>query len=756
MDTEAEDELAQGDFPLLFQGKYKLSMEVTPRRQYLATAGQDPYLRFTTEPAQALVVALYASSDAGVVLQVAAEPGAAPAPGQFVSIQGVADNVLGWTMADYRQATVFDAQPLQQQGLVRLRHRKAGRYLMARVAGQGVTLWLPGPGLFDDAPWRLDPVQLWNSKTMENADLRYVRGLKYLCKQGQSFASARLQQADFGGAKLNGCDFSKAHCEGAGFIGADIGGTDFTGTAIDGAQFGGARAKGAKFPGAKFKPAHFLERDGAPLFEGATLTGASFEKCRLDGTKFAGAQLDGAIFKEASLRGADLSGAALAGANFEGATADGATFIKSTLAGATLDKAALAGASFVDADLARASFAQARFVLQSGSGKPVDFTRAILHEIDFSGCDLRAATIPVRPEFHKDPAATPSDTTRRARFCGAHVPIGVIGTTNWRMLDLSGAKIYPEKALTTMKNFRAEYAHFPDGFELPDGIDLTGAKFNYASMVGIRLDAAVSEADLKDKSTIPDFTYADLRRARMSKAELDCAIFSHAIMHGINLSYAQLSYAKFDSARLDTAVVTEGSSEIILTADLTYTRLENANFSQAYLDRGTSSAQGANLAYAVFYGNEATVKEATLNGAVFNNAYLAGVKFNGAKAMEDIQFAGACLVACVFQGASMLRARLTGACLLGANFTEAKLDGASMSNAMLAAEQPAGAKESEKNLLTVKGVPGVGYQPLLYGRTVIETKATTERTTCQNGRNGPCEESGWKRVTGPQIWTYGK
>ena len=734
------------DFPFQFIGKYRLSLMVTPNRQYLTGDKGSPALSFTTDPKKALVLALYAASsagerDKGVILQVTHE--SVPMPGGFIGVPGLEGAVYALGTVDYRNATVFGMQ-MPAQGQIRLRHRKADRYLMAVMASSGMTLWLPPQGFFDEQPWQLDPVQLWNPQTMENADLRYVRGLRHLDVTRLSFAGAQLLQADFAGAKLMNCNFRNARCEQAGFIGADLSGANFTGANVTGAQFGGVSAVEAKFPGVRFSKGSFDSRYGLPSFERATLSSAVFDDCDLSGVKFVGAKLDKASLKKAKLRGTDLSRADLAEARLDDADAFNAIFASSGMTGATLARANLVGANFQKAVLTRACFEDAK--LARLGGKNADFTDAVLYEIDFSGCDLRYVVIAGRPNFHKEAGAVPDEKTRRALFRRARVPLALIGEKNWRMLDLSEASI--EGDLSTMKDFRAEYTIFPNGFALCEGIDLTGAKFNYARMVRIKLHQAVSSADSADPATITDFTGADLRRAQLPGAFLEAAIFSRAILHGVNLSNAQLSYARFDSARLDSIADKEGGSTLPIRANLSYAVLLNADFSRAYLDRGTESTHGANLGGVKFYGLDAKVTEATLNGADFSGAYLGGVDFSGAKAMDSVIFAMACLVNCKFNGVLMRQAQLNGACLLGADFTDAKLDGASMAKALVA-DAP---RSGTQNTLKVIGIGG-GLS-LEYGRTKVSGNATSRETTCPSGMNGPCEEAHWQRVTGPREWVY--
>ncbi|WP_266159265.1 pentapeptide repeat-containing protein [Dyella silvatica] len=393
-------DLAAPDPQLGFIGKYKLSIMLTPRRQYLAGIDKSAVVTFTTAPDQAMVFAVYAvlNADRGDVWILQATPvaGTLALPGGFISIMGGADEVVAMYHSDYRRATQFLAER-QGQG-ARLFHRKANRWLVAKALGDAPTLWLPPSGLFDQGPWQLDLVQGWSPQTMANADLRYVRDLKRVCRPGLSFAGAQLQQADFSGAYLGASNFSNSRCQGTNFFDADMMNADFTGAVIDGAYFHGVDARGAKFPNAIFSKKGFNSGNvGRPTrFDSAILTKAVFDDCDLSKASFTGAKLAGASLKTSTLNGADFSKADLAGARLDGASALRAVFTDAAMTGATLSKAKLGAASFQRATLTKAQFDDAVFVLANESTAMVDFTGATLYQIDFSGCDLRAARIPVR------------------------------------------------------------------------------------------------------------------------------------------------------------------------------------------------------------------------------------------------------------------------------------------------------------------------------------------------------------------------
>jgi uncharacterized protein YjbI with pentapeptide repeats len=748
-------DLAAPDPTLRFEGKFRLSMMVTPHRQYLTSPADYPVVTFTTEASKGMVFALYRVTNAdkpNVYVLQATPTEATPMPvaGEYFGLMGSADDVQAMNATEYRRATQFEGEFVDGGKSIRLLVRNANRYMTARVpVGRSApTLWLPEKGsMFEQQGWQLDVVQRWNAQSMAGADLRYVANLRELCRGTISFAGARLERADFSNASVQGSNFTGARCEKTNFIGTELSGADFTGATITGAWLGGADAGAAKFPRVRFTDVNFdTFRSGRRTsFAGAMLEDAVLDGCNFGNADFTGGRLARASFLRATLKDTDFTTADLSGAKFGEAKAGGALFVGATMTGALLPGAELAGANFARAKLTRASFDGAHFDLPAAIKGRADFTGAVLYEIDFSGCDLRLPLIPGRPAFHEKADAKPDTSTRRAMFLGATIPLSILGNTSWRMLDLTRATITGSLPMD-LKNFNAEYTVFPDEFDLT-GRDITGATFLSARMVGIKLDKATSEAEKEVAKSEPNFSGADLRGASMSSAFLEMANFTRAIMHGINMSSAQLSYAKFDGARLDSMDDGEGKTPVTRIANLSFATLVNASFSETYLGRGSKTV-GANLSYVKFYGDNATLANATLDGAVFSNAYLAGVNFTGgnAKAMEATNFTGACLANCKFNKASLQHAALEGACLLGADFTDASLNGATMGKAAIG---------TEGSQLEIIGI-GSG-RTLTCGPTIISRSATDGQTICPATTRGPCDGAAWKSPDGPmKSWTYGR
>ncbi|MBB3226352.1 uncharacterized protein YjbI with pentapeptide repeats [Luteibacter sp. Sphag1AF] len=704
-------------------------------------------MALTTNATEAMLFALYDlrfpdGTKNVVVLQ--AMPGnlTLPMSGGFVVIMGDSDAVSGMNMFDYHQATQFITEP-RGPGELRLMHRRRNRRLTVRATGGSPTFWLAPQNQFDDAPWRLDAVQEWRDGPMDNADLSYVLGLRHRIHSGQSFKGTKLDYASFTSAFLGNARFNGASCVGTAFNNADLAGADFTGANLTDAIFSGVDARGAKFPGAKFSAKSF-DRTYAMFdtrFEKAVLTKAVLDGCSLGKVCFTGATLDEASFKKADLLHADFTDASAARVAFDEANAAGALFKNANLTGATFRKTRIGGSTFKASTLTDASFENASLDLPAGSPL-VDFTSATLYHIDFSGCDLRMATIVGRPAFHRSDAPSPDSSTNYARFKSAQVPLAVIGETNWRMLDLTGATIHG--SLKTLRNFQGHYAILPDNYSFADGIDLTGAKFVGARLRGARLSGAKATAVSGKPETFPDFTGADLTSAKMASCVIWRTIFTNAIMHGVNLSGSELSYAMFNGARLDSKPGERAGASLV--ADLSQARLTETNFKGAYLN-GSPDSLGANLSLVRFSG---TMADATLTRAVFTGAYLAAVDFSGAKlkSMAGVNFAGTCLVNCNFKGVSLQQAILTGACLLGADFTDADLGSAKMASALIAGDEMV----QDENTLAIEGftVP----ISLAYQRTIIVESMTDDATTCPNRDNGPCAEASLRRVRGPQVWQY--
>jgi uncharacterized protein YjbI with pentapeptide repeats len=580
----------------------------------------------------------------------------------------------------------------------------------------GAKLWmLPRNTFWTSHAWTMTALNDW-SADQTGADLRWLlfdqalvvgKGLKNARFTGancgsSAFLGCSLQGADFTQAILQQASFSTVGFDGLPPQASDLSGAVFAQTGALGTSFRGCNLTGAKFTNATLS----LPMPGFPLkalFAGATLSGAAFS---------AGAILTAIDFSNAVMRGASMPGANLQQAKFVGAD----------LTGADLSNADLTGADFSSATLTRAKLAGARF------NAATTFAGASMMGADFTGCDLRQARFSSPPGFYAGPLSPPTPDNPRTRLCRALLPLSLIGM-DWTWLDLTGAAIdgTPPMDLT---GFQAAYAIFPNAYDLSKR-RLNGAVFTYAQLPNVVLDGVSAPS-----SQPPDFSIADLTGARMSRSSLRNANFRQATLQKANLTNSVLDFANFEAAHLETIDQKP--------VDLSYCSLMNAILSGAFL--GDADSRGANLTFVTFWGSGAKIDGATISGAAFDNAFLAGVSF---KAIKDNQFTGAtfsnaCLVNCNFQGARLKSVSFTGACLQGADFTAADLDGAQMNGAAIA-------KEAGKLVITGNAALPSPYS---YPQPTRLAGATTSIDThCPSGDNGPCTDRQWTSPSAPmKTW----
>ena len=728
-----------------FERKIALSIYMNPSVYYVGvgTSGPYPFFQLTKDANKAVQFALYrvlgATPVDTYVLQYAP---ASDTPdllvGALLAVWGSGAGPTGlMPTVEMRAATRFTLQRRGEE--YHFQVQSNGLFLTAEAITGTPTFYLAKDGdLFHGHAWTARTSVLWNAQNMDNADLRYVTWLKNGCQPGSSFRNAKLRNASFREAALADAHFDGADCTNASFMDADISRCTLTGATLKKTMLDGAVASGLIAPKAKFDEVTFNVSSKATVFDGADLDDAIFDNGNLAGARFVKAKLARATFlnctlgpttsfSEAEMPGAILDGAKAAGVSFEAAKLGGASLSKTQLQGATFKTAALSGAKFTDAAFG-----------SIGTGPKTDFTGATLYGIDFSGCNLAQATLATPSKFVEKPDQAPTTQTPRAGLQRCTIPLAVLGTSDWRNLDLSGATIQGTLP-ASLNGFLADYCIFPDDYNLTNRT-LLNARFGHAQLVGADLgnaDAGTAES----REQAPDFSHADLTRAKLIEANLPMGRFDGAKMHGVKMSKAKLKQASFVGARLDTKV----ESGKTLTADLSYCVLLDANFENAFLGKGQSNL-GANLSYVSFSGEQAKISNATLDGAQFSGAYLTAVDFTGNsdKSMEGVNFAGACLANCTFKKASLERAILTNACLFGADFTDATLHGASMTNASLSfTPLQLKATRPDTRVVTVD-----------CRATVIEPKATDESTSCPlNGKSGPCRDSAWQRSGGiVTVW----
>jgi uncharacterized protein YjbI with pentapeptide repeats len=580
-------------------------------------------------------------------------------------------------------------------------------YLQVSIDPMPARFWIPPLGSdFDNNTWSFNLVV--NPSSTAGADWRWVQlaGVTSF----KEYSLSDMTGVNLDGAVLSGSQFDHTILHNASARGAVfsprrsifppsqptvLSNADLNGSHLEGAQFPECDLRGAKLTGCSFR-----DWSGIASFAKANLTGATFGAVTLSQVEFSGAKL----------RGANLSGSDLTSAKFHGAD----------LSFADLSNAALGGADFTNATLTGTNLSGASFNLMT------KFTGTMLQGVNLSGCDLRQAQFDAKPSFYTNPLSAPTDSNPLTNLSNTHLPLTLIGTSDWTWLNLAGAKI--DGILpANLTDFQAQYTIFPVDFDLTSRT-LDGAAFRYAKMHGALLEKATASS-----SNPADFTGADLTSARMAHVSLPHAKFITAILYGVSMGQSNLRYANFSSAHLET---TNG-----LIADLSSCDLTNAIFSGAFLDT-QDRLPGANLSSVVFWGSNATIDSATLSGAQFDDAFLAHVDFSGIadKSLEGASFAGACLVNCNFAGTALTDVILTRACLQGAQFSDAMLTGAHLDQAAI---------DFMPGKLAITGndmlPPFIEY---LSG-TIITTSATDGTTKCPNSDNGPCSNGQWQSHGAP-------
>jgi uncharacterized protein YjbI with pentapeptide repeats len=371
----------------------------------------------------------------------------------------------------------------------------------------------------------------------------------------------------------------------------------------------------------------------------------------------------------------------LTNANFTGATIIGAKFLRANLTGAKFDNAkfqSIAGAptstpDFSFANLTNASFTGAQFLA------PTYLTYATLTCADFSKTDISNGNA----IFGDDPLVSDANATcadgmkSRTKFKNTVMNCEFID--DWRAFDLTGAIV--TACLTQLK----------------------GRNFSGAILSGVDLTGAVLDGSL--------FVKADLTRATLDNASLQCLVPGNPGSQCVDMSAAllqdaQLNNANLSGATLYQAFLSNNTNDTVSDAAVVQqANLKNVNLAFAQLS-------GVDFSLSNFYGNNpanpggcattggndlsgftkgcATAHKAAMTGTKFINSYLYGVDFSDAK-ITGANFYQAILVGANFADAkiqtftgdgshtSFFRAYLQGTNLDRAN----TLTGANLSNAFL-------------------------------------------------------------------------
>jgi uncharacterized protein YjbI with pentapeptide repeats len=272
----------------------------------------------------------------------------------------------------------------------------------------------------------------------------------------------------------------------------------------------------------------------------------------------------------------------------------------------------------------------------------VDLTGADLTGVDLSGADLTGATL--------DGAQIVGGSLANAQLVGASL----------RAMNVTGTVL--------------DEAIF-DGTDIGTVVWGPGSHAVHTSFAGcVGVGAAIGSA-----------TTATWSRAILTGADLSYADLTNVALDGADLERCVLVGATLQSTNLTRAIL--GGVSRSAATDLSYAFLTNVNFDKA-------NCFGVTFAFASMFGGLTNLTEtATLEQADFSNAYLEGINFAGAM-LRGSRFDNACLVNAILTNADLgptsdgsTATSLAGASLHGAQFTQAKLGAVDLTGATVAFTQ---------------------------------------------------------------------
>ncbi len=527
-------------------------------------------------------------------------------------------------------------------------------------------------------------------KDLSYTDLQFAN-LHDLDLTGTAFVGALLGRADLGGAGLDGADFTDAQLDNTTLTGAVL--TSGCSAVFERAVLTGAIWRDARFdlatcvaldrvdPDLRFVDFSYatLSTDTAPLvltgrdfsrakmsgviMTNATLTGNTFEsldmRCRggdsrcavLTDSDFSGS---GTLMRAADLRGVALDGARFVGTPLQQTRLDGADLEGADLSGAALDQSKLVSASLVSAQLTGATL------------DAVDASDAIVHDVVFSGLDLRNTTLD------------------RVSLCDT----GADGLTITLCADLVGATLAGASGDLGVRMRGVDFSLLGKAAGGP-------APFTWA-----RIDTNLSYTDLQLSSfallamTNVDMHGADLTGASFAGADVDTVDFGDALLVDANFTGVALPSpctANFDGARLSGIAWPGVRFDITPCFDFAAVQpdLSGADFSAGTLSTASVPAdlsnfdlRGADLRLTEMDSIDLT--GARLDGANLASAHIANATLGGANLSDaivyEVDFAGLDLRGVTLDGVDLCEFDVDDGSLVGvcANFVGAILAGDAM------------------------------------------------------------------------------
>lgn len=290
---------------------------------------------------------------------------------------------------------------------------------------------------------------------------------------------------------------------------------------------------------------------------------------------------------------------------------------------------------------------------------------------------------------------------------------------------------------------------------------ISSQECRYCNLAGVDLSNVVIEN--------ADLSYANLMQAALNHSSFKTADMRYALFNGANLNYANLEGANLCGAAFHATVQSDDNA-----ATLEYAYLKNVNLSNANLS-------GASCNYMNFYGDYsgscgvqddcgfsdecASAASATMDRAVFTNAYLAGVDMSQAS-LRGVDFSNAMLPGVNFTGADLARDPDTGnatnfteAFLEGANFTSVGISGVIFSNAFVDPGTDGGCMlfpldTNHTQFTAFWGTVGDNIcVTFSYDNGTALPNNTSSDNICPDGSYGPCTVARWNNPAVPMDRT---
>lgn len=518
-------------------------------------------------------------------------------------------------------------------------------------------------------PFDLHGVDLSNAVFDDETDMTGVRltgaRMSGVTLDYADFTDTLLDAANLSGARLEGALFVDTNMSNASFLGASMAYSEFIDTArqeaaspcsgdthlnLLGANFGGASLEGS-------------------ILDGIDLTGTELGDARLGrvsavGVCLAQSDLDGVVLTEADLGHADLTGARLGVANLSGAYLAGARLGQAILTGANLEGAVLslpvgcAPHAFLtpDGDYRELCAEDQKWL--SPACCRTELTGANLNGANLAGADLRdadmadASAVSARSGGVQRPAVEEPHTCRLREFAlcdtvfsridacaGGDRRLPVVDRDTFMSACVTGEVPLQARGdlgfafeRTRTAGLECAVTRVGPDCNVADGVPPADALFDCLYTFGSQNRSSPPYGPFEIECNWPEFAdgmcdipvraeclsrQTDLRRARLTNADLSTAILVNADVEGTLLTGSTLDNANLGGAGLDGIILPDAT---IVGLGATGASMDGADLSGAAISDSTlRSVQLTN---------------GSLNGAVVRRTEMSSIRLDGSSAND--------------------------------------------------------------------------------------------------------------------------